>query len=157
MNVQQKTKGFTIIEVVLVLAIAGLIFLIIFLALPALQRNQRDTQRRSDIGRLVSSWQAYQSNTNGGYPAPLTTGAPAAFVAAGATGTTLSNLIPSYLDTFNNPSNGSAYSTVANTAPAVGEVAIYKGTDCTAAASATGAKIIFKIGMEQGSALCLIN
>ena len=31
-----KDKGFTIIEVVLVLAIAGLIFLTVFLALPAL-------------------------------------------------------------------------------------------------------------------------
>jgi prepilin-type N-terminal cleavage/methylation domain-containing protein len=38
-----KAHGFTIIEVVLVLAIAGLIFLIVFLALPALQRSQRDT------------------------------------------------------------------------------------------------------------------
>ena len=38
--------GFTIIEVVLVLAIAGLIFLMVFIALPTLQRSQRDTQRR---------------------------------------------------------------------------------------------------------------
>ena len=35
-------QGFTIIEVVLVLAIAGLIFLAIFITLPALQRAQRD-------------------------------------------------------------------------------------------------------------------
>ena len=47
---QQKTKkGFTIIEVVLVLAIAGLIFLMVFLALPNLQRSQKDTQRRDDL------------------------------------------------------------------------------------------------------------
>ena len=39
--------GFTIIEVVLVLAIAGLIFLMVFIALPALQRSQRDTERRT--------------------------------------------------------------------------------------------------------------
>ncbi|MBP6925380.1 prepilin-type N-terminal cleavage/methylation domain-containing protein [Candidatus Saccharibacteria bacterium] len=32
----QTKKGFTIIEVVLVLAIAGLIFLMVFIALPAL-------------------------------------------------------------------------------------------------------------------------
>ena len=42
-------KGFTIIEVVLVLAIAGLIFLMIFIAFPALQRGQRNTQRRRDL------------------------------------------------------------------------------------------------------------
>ena len=43
MNVtKQKEKGFTIIEVVLVLAIAGLIFLMVFIALPQLQRSQRN-------------------------------------------------------------------------------------------------------------------
>ena len=39
---QHYKKGFTIIEVVLVLAIAGLIFLIVFITLPAMQRGQRD-------------------------------------------------------------------------------------------------------------------
>jgi len=48
-----KESGFTIIEVVLVLAIAGLIFLVVFLALPALQRSQRDSQRRTDLGRFI--------------------------------------------------------------------------------------------------------
>ena len=46
---KNKEKGFTIIEVVLVLAIAGLIFLMVFIARPALQRGQRDTQRRDDV------------------------------------------------------------------------------------------------------------
>lgn len=64
----KKEKGFTIIEVVLVLAIAGLIFLVVFLALPALQKSQRDQQRRSDVGRLVSAVQTYKSNNNGSNP-----------------------------------------------------------------------------------------
>ncbi len=154
----KKTKGFTIIEVVLVLAIAGLIFLIVFLALPALQRNQRDTQRRSDLGRLVAGWQTYQSNNSNSTPAALTAGTPAAFVAAGATTTTLANLIPSYVDTFNDPSTNSAYSTVANTNPTTpGQIAIYKGTDCASAASATGTKTIFKIAVEQGTNICQTN
>ena len=42
----KRHTGFTIIEVVLVLAIAGLIFLMVFVALPALQRSQRDSLRR---------------------------------------------------------------------------------------------------------------
>ena len=49
-----QERGFTIIEVVLVLAVAGLIFLMIFLALPALQRSQRDTQRKREIASLKS-------------------------------------------------------------------------------------------------------
>ena len=55
-------QGFTIIEVVLVLAIAGLIFLMVFVALPALQRSQRDTQRRNDMSRVDTSLVQYQTN-----------------------------------------------------------------------------------------------
>lgn len=70
MNVAQtsRTKGFTIIEVVLVLAIAGLIFLMVFIALPALQRNQRDTQRRNDLSRVESAIQNYQTNNRNSLP-----------------------------------------------------------------------------------------
>lgn len=70
MNVTQKNnqKGFTIIEVVLVLAIAALIFLMVFIALPALQRSQRDTQRKSDVSRLQTAIQNYQSSNRNKLP-----------------------------------------------------------------------------------------
>lgn len=67
MNKQAK-KGFTIIEVVLVLAIAGLIFLMVFIALPALQRSQRNTRRRQDMARILSALNDYQANNNGQMP-----------------------------------------------------------------------------------------
>ena len=67
MNVQ-KAKGFTIIEVVLVLAIAGLIFLMVFIALPALQRNQRDAARKSEVGTVASAITTFQSNNRGVSP-----------------------------------------------------------------------------------------
>ena len=72
-NINSK-KGFTIIEVVLVLAIAGLIFLMVFVALPALQRSQRDTARRNDLARVDTSLVQYQTNnqgTNGGSNLPV--------------------------------------------------------------------------------------
>lgn len=62
-----KAKGFTIIEVVLVLAIAGLIFLMVLVALPALQRGQRDTGRKNDVGTVVSALQSYLSNNKGSF------------------------------------------------------------------------------------------
>lgn len=68
MNVQQKAKGFTIIEVVLVLAIAGLIFLMVFIALPALQRSQRDSARKSEVGAVASAITSYQSNNRNAQP-----------------------------------------------------------------------------------------
>ena len=61
-------KGFTIIEVVLVLAIAALIFLMVFIALPALQRSQRDTARKNDVGDVASAVTNYVSNNNGKFP-----------------------------------------------------------------------------------------
>lgn len=57
-------RGFTIIEVVLVLAIAGLIFLAVFIALPALQRSQRNTRRRQDLSRIASAVTEYQAANN---------------------------------------------------------------------------------------------
>lgn len=67
-NINTK-KGFTIIEVVLVLAIAGLIFLMVFVALPNLQRSQRDTQRRQDYANFAAGVQNYISNHGGNLPA----------------------------------------------------------------------------------------
>ena len=58
-------KGFTIIEVVLVLATAGLIFLMVFLALPALQRSQRDTQRKQDVAMVVTTLHNWKANNKG--------------------------------------------------------------------------------------------
>ena len=69
-----KKRGFTIIEVVLVLAIAGLIFLMVFLALPALQRSQRNEQRRDSINRIYSLIAQYQKNNHGKPPFNATTG-----------------------------------------------------------------------------------
>ena len=61
-------RGFTIIEVVLVLAIAGLIFLMIFLGLPALQRSQRNTARKQDYSKIASAIQTYKANNKGEFP-----------------------------------------------------------------------------------------
>lgn len=68
----KQRKAFTIIEVVLVLAIAGLIFLMVFIALPALQRSQRNTRRRQDLARIATAVNDYQSS-NSRLPFPWTT------------------------------------------------------------------------------------
>ena len=82
----RKLQGFTIIEVVLVLAIAGLIFLMVFIALPALQKGQRDTQRRNDVSRFRAQVNQYQANNKGLVPTPV---APATYATlmTGTTGT----------------------------------------------------------------------
>lgn len=73
---KSNSEGFTIIEVMIVLAIAGLILLIVFLAVPALQRNARNTQRKNDVGALTGAISEYTNNNSGAAPntqATLTT------------------------------------------------------------------------------------
>ena len=64
-NFTQNKQGFTIIEVVLVLAIAGLIFAMVFIALPALQRSQRDSQRKSHLTSLAGQLNNAIGNARG--------------------------------------------------------------------------------------------
>ncbi|MBO7717937.1 type II secretion system protein [Candidatus Saccharibacteria bacterium] len=106
MKNKSQRKGFTIIEVVLVLAIAGLIFLMVFVALPALQRSQRDTQRRDDMARFLSQLNQYQANNNGQVPSDKGS-------SDGEKKSKFTSFISDYLqaggDTFNDPSTGSVY------------------------------------------------
>lgn len=67
-NLKKDNKGFTIIEVLIVLAIAGLIMLVVFLAVPALQRNARNTQRKADVSAILGSISEYTSNNAGALP-----------------------------------------------------------------------------------------
>lgn len=66
MTKKDNKKGFTIIEVVLVLAIAGLIFAMVFIALPALQRSQRDHSRENDasvVAAAITKWNSANRNS----------------------------------------------------------------------------------------------
>jgi prepilin-type N-terminal cleavage/methylation domain-containing protein len=67
-NPSKANKGFTIIEVLIVLAIAGLILLIVFLAVPALQRNSRNTSAKNDVQNVVGGVSEYQGANNGSMP-----------------------------------------------------------------------------------------
>ena len=63
-----NNKGFTIIEVMIVLAIAGLIILIVLLAVPALQRNGRNTAIKNDVSAVTAAINEYKSNNEGEVP-----------------------------------------------------------------------------------------
>jgi len=133
----ENIKGFTIIEVVLVLAIAGLIFLMVFIALPALQAGQRDTARKSDVSNVASAITSYTSSNRGNFPAIGTTTLDAQLGGSG-TGTTkkytsLSNNITSV--------TVAAGSTAAAT-PTVtaGTITVYLAMKCDPAGGNTATK-----------------
>ena len=139
-NNTNSKKGFTIIEVVLVLAIAGLIFLMVFIALPALQRGQRDTQRRDDMARFLSQLNQYQANNNGKVPDAL------AKWYTKDNGNKVSGFVGDYLlaggDSFSDPSTGETYevksvsscksdcSNKSSGTTAMGEIYIYTNATC---------------------------
>lgn len=83
---QQKSEGFTIIEVLIVLAIAGLILMIVFLAVPSLQRNSRNTQRKNDVQALLGAVSEFESNNSGKLPPTdtLTVGGDGSTITMGA-------------------------------------------------------------------------
>ncbi len=99
-NIKKKTeeRGFTIIEVMIVLAIAGLIILIVLLAVPALQRSGRNTAIKNDASAIVAGISEFSSNNDGGLP---TTGGSSYVAGSGtvvinnATGTAFQSKIQS--------------------------------------------------------------
>jgi prepilin-type N-terminal cleavage/methylation domain-containing protein len=166
MNVQRKQnqKGFTIIEVVLVLAIAGLIFLMVFIALPALQRNQRDTQRKNDLSRAQTAINNFQTNNRNKLPtdAQFTSGAAAGF---------RTSYLTTGADTFSDP-NGNNYVFAADTTPprAGAAVPAYDGTVDTPIYFARGfvcdgenvtaagtQKVALRMKLEGGGVACVNN
>ncbi len=88
----KREEGFTIIEVLIVLAIAGLIMLIVFLAVPALQRNSRNSARNNEASRMSAAVTDCLSNHNGTVNSCNGTGAAAAVqLGVGTTDTALTN------------------------------------------------------------------
>jgi prepilin-type N-terminal cleavage/methylation domain-containing protein len=86
-NKLRKQTGFTIIEVLIVLAIAGLILLIVFLAVPALQRNSRNTSRRNDVAVFLGAVSEFENNNQGALPSNLTFTAPNVYTIGCSSGT----------------------------------------------------------------------
>jgi prepilin-type N-terminal cleavage/methylation domain-containing protein len=62
---RRPKKGFTIIEVVLVLAIAGLIFMMVFIAFPALRRSQKDSQRKQNLNSILIALESWHTTHRG--------------------------------------------------------------------------------------------
>lgn len=156
----KKEKGFTIIEVVLVLAIAGLIFLVVFLALPALQRSQRDNQRRSDIGRAVAAVQSWQSNKNGQSPTATELATASSFITPYLTSGGASFSDPSGGDySFNSVTTLATARTSsrdgANATWSSGKLYFVKGTTCDGTPKTNAISIV--AGLESGGEYCQNN
>jgi type IV pilus assembly protein PilA len=84
---KSRSQGFTIIEVMIVLAIAALILLIVLLAVPALQRNSRNTSLKNDASAIAAGVGEYASNNEGATPTPAGSSQSGSNVTIGGAGT----------------------------------------------------------------------
>jgi prepilin-type N-terminal cleavage/methylation domain-containing protein len=63
-----SAKGFTILEVLFVLAIAGIIMLIVFEAIPSLTRALRNSQRKHDATLILGAVSSYELKNSDNFP-----------------------------------------------------------------------------------------
>ncbi len=166
---QRKSQsGFTIIEVLIVLAIAGLIILILFRAVPALQRNAHNTSAKDDAAGLLGAVNEFVNNNDGSVPAAQTVsgtaGTNVAYIGGsgsatncGTAGTNCATAKVGYFD----PSKISIVTTIPGTFPAQGSVVIVEGATCSgSAATTTGATIrnyVALYTLEGGAQQCQIG
>lgn len=68
MKFTRNRRGFTLIETVIVLSLAGVIILLVFLAVGGAQRANRDSRRTTEAGLIAAAIDAYAMNNGGSYP-----------------------------------------------------------------------------------------
>ena len=126
--------GFTIIEVLIVLAIAGLIMVVVFLAVPTLQRSGRNNALNTNANNIFTGVNSYLSNNNGTMPTAAALAASVVTIsgAAGSNSETVrvdSSIASATVDTGATP--------ITN-ASAVGTVEIVTGVNAKCNATASG-------------------
>ncbi len=153
MSSKLNKKGFTLIEVVLVLAIGGLIFLLAFLAFQQVQTNRRDTERRSAAGRVVAELQNYKGDT-GSLPAASAAVTPNICAAPSSAGTAFQDFMWGYLcgkvtTGFVSPQGN--YTTIASGTPTKDQILFVKDVKCSGntTTASTGNSAVL-IGLEKG-------
>lgn len=63
-----NARGFTILEILIALAVAGLILALVFGAIPTLQRNGRNNSRRDDTTIVLQALSRHMLNNSANFP-----------------------------------------------------------------------------------------
>jgi hypothetical protein len=147
-----------------------LIMVVVFLAVPALQRSQRNNGMKSVANRVMAELDNYASNNAGAYPTTAALfGNTAAGTCPAAGGTTFTSRYLANQD-INDPRAGScvglavASNTTASTLPANGPrtLNVHAGTgfQCqgeNVIAGGAGRNIAITVALEGGAQYCLDN
>jgi len=156
-ELHKNSTGFTIIEIMIVLTVAGLIILIVFLAVPQLQRNQRNQRRKDVTNRIKAEVENYASNNNGSLPTADANAATGFNTGGGFPGRYLSNV------NYNDPKTNAAMTLATWTSDASvnTQATIYYvlGRTCNGEASqgASAANYVMMLQLEGGAIYCVDN
>ncbi len=69
-------SGFTIVETMIVLAIAGLILLLILEVIPSFDRSARNNERKQDVSTILNAVSQYELRESDNFPLPCGGSAP---------------------------------------------------------------------------------
>ncbi len=130
----QHQKGFTLIEIVIVLAIAGLLLIVVFVAVQGAQRSRRDGQRQQDASRALAAMELCSSRNAGAYN--------------GTTDCAAQLIADHFLDPANQVGSSASYSIVTSGNPGVGELLI---------PATCGGTMSVAVGQESGTSYCVHN
>jgi len=126
-KLKSNRDGFTIIEVLIVLAIAGLIMVVVFLAVPNLEKSQRNNSRKTDANNVLSALSDYTSNNGGQLPTANCIGTACPFIS------TTSNVRLGYFTASNitfTASPASGVFSAPSTTPSSEQMDIYGDATC---------------------------
>jgi prepilin-type N-terminal cleavage/methylation domain-containing protein len=71
-RLSKKEQGFTLIEIVIVIAIAAALILLVFLAVSGAQKSKRDQITKTSAGEVGAALENWESNNGGVAPATNT-------------------------------------------------------------------------------------
>ncbi|MDB5161858.1 MAG: integral rane protein [Candidatus Saccharibacteria bacterium] len=118
--------------------LGGIIFLMVFISLPALQSSQRDTSSKNDLSMLSSAITSYSTNNRGALPSDDEF----------TSGSFVSSNLDSYFDK----------KIVVSGEPSTDSILFVRGVKCDEDGGATGARYYsLKTLLENGSVYCQSN
>ncbi|MEI6228415.1 MAG: hypothetical protein WCP11_00070 [Candidatus Saccharibacteria bacterium] len=118
--------------------VGPLVFLLVFISLPALQRSQRDTARKNDASLVMTAVTAYSSNNKGALPqdSDITNG--------------------TFADNYLTNLDGTSYNIgVSSEQPSESKMIFTRGVNCPDAGSVTGNRQYnIQVKLESGEIYC---
>ena len=63
-SLKNKTKGFTIVELLIVIVVIGILATLVLVTFTGIQQKARDSKRKTDLGAVQATLETYYSSNN---------------------------------------------------------------------------------------------